>query len=60
MLLTNVARSSPGVISAKKSDTCRRFAVQSLKLTKGKAGKERKETTHEGPQLEFETWHRLA
>ena len=37
MLLTNVARSSPGVTSAKKSDTCRGFDVQSQKLTKGKA-----------------------
>ena len=43
MLLTNVARSSPGVISAKRSDTCRGFAVQSPKLTrKGKKGKEKK------------------
>ena len=42
MLLTNVARSSPSVISAKKSDTCIGFAVQSPKLTKGKARKEKK------------------
>ena len=44
MLLTNVARSSPGVISAKESDTCRGFAVQSPKLTRGKARKEKKRT----------------
>ena len=31
-----------GVISAKKSDTCRGFAVQSPQLTKGKARKEKK------------------
>ena len=56
MLLTNVARSSPSVISAKKSDTCIGFAVQSPKLTKGKARKEKKRNQ----QLEFETWHKLA
>ena len=55
MLLTNVVQSRPGVISAKKSQPLAEglpFKVQSG--PKERQERRRKETTHEGPQLEFQ------